>query len=149
VNNKIYCFFGISEERPNESLIEYLDLDDIKEGWVEVNYINKTSFKTLTYMSCVNLNDAELLIIGGNINDKISNEKLIYYNAQSNELYELNKDLPESDNKNYLFSQNIMFNLFLNGKIISFINIDDSNQVHIIDNELKYDLYLSPNLSNL
>ena len=146
VNNKIYCFFGISEERPNESLIEYLDLDDIKKGWIEINYINKTSFKILTFMSCVNLNDAELLIIGGNINDKISNEKLIYYNAQSNELYELDKDLPESDNKNYIFSQNIMFNLFLNGKIISFINIDDFNQVHIIDNELKYDLYLSPNL---
>ncbi len=146
VNNKIYLFFGISEERPNESLIEYLDLDNIKKGWIEVNYINKASFKILTYMSCVNLNDAELLIIGGNINDNISNEKLIYFNVQSNELYELNKDLPESDNKNYVFSQNIMFNLFLNGKTISFINIDDYNQVHIIDNELKYDLYLSPNI---
>ena len=48
-------------------------------------------------MSCVNLNDSELLIIGGKINDNISNEKIIYYNAQSNELYDLDKDLPESD----------------------------------------------------
>jgi hypothetical protein len=149
VNNKIYCLFGISEERPDESLIEYLDLDDLKNGWAEVNYVNQTSFKLLTCMSCVNLNDAELLIIGGKLEDKNSNEKLVYYNVQSKELYELDKDLPESENRNYLFTQNIMFNLFLNGKIISFINIDDSNQVHIIDNELKYDLYLSPNLSNL
>ena len=73
-------------------------------------------------MSCVNLNEPELLIIGGKINDNISNEKLIYYNVQSKELYELDKDLPESENKNYLFSQNNMFNLFLNGKVISFIN---------------------------
>jgi hypothetical protein len=146
VNNKIYCLFGISEERPNESLIEYLDLDDLKNGWVEVNYINQTSFKLLTGMSCVNLNDAELLIIGGKLEDKNSNEKLVYYNVQSKELYELDKDLPESENKNYFFTQNIMFNLFLNGKTISFINIDDFNQVHIIDNELRYDLYLSPNI---
>ena len=109
-------------------------------------FINKTSFQLLTCMSCVNLNDVELLIIGGKKNDKIPNEKLIYYNVQSKELYELDIDLPESENKNYLFTHNNMFNLFLNGKIISFINIDDYNQVHVIDNELRYDLYLSPNL---
>ena len=104
------------------------------------------SFSVLTCVSCVNLNDSELLIIGGKINDNIPNEKLIYYNIETKELFELNKDLPESDNKKYLFTQNIMFNLFLNGNIISFINIDDNNQVHIIDNDLKYDLYLAPNL---
>ena len=37
-----------------------------------------------------------------------------------------------------------MFNVFLNGDIISYTNIDDNNQVHILDNELKYDLYLTP-----
>ena len=146
INNKIYCLFGISEEKKDKSLIEYLDLENINKGWIEVNYINNSSFKILTCISCVNLNDSELLIIGGKINDSISNEKLIYYNVQSKELYELDKDLPESENKNYLFTQNNMFNLFLNGKIISFINIDDNNQVHIIDNELKYDLYLAPKL---
>ena len=146
VNTKIYCLFGISEEKPDKSLIEYLDLDNLNQGWIDINYNNNAFFKILTYMSCVNLNDSELLIIGGKINDNISNEKIIYYNAQSNELYDLDKDLPESDNKTYLFSQNNMFNLFLNGKIISFINIDDYNQVHIIDNELKYDLYLSPKI---
>ena len=48
-------------------------------------------------MSCVKLNDSELLIIGGKINDNNSNEKLIYYNVQANELYELEKNLPEYD----------------------------------------------------
>ena len=147
VNNRIYCLFGNSEERFDDSLIEYLDLDNIDKGWVEINYINNTSFKKITCMSCVNLNDTELLIIGGKINDNIPNEKLIYYNIQSKELCELDKDLPESDNKIYLFTKNIMFNLFLDGKIITFINIDDNNQIHIIDNELKYNLYLAPNLN--
>ena len=146
VNNKIYCLFGICDEKKDKSLIEYLDLDKVNKGWIEVDFINNMSFNILTCMSCVNLNDSELLIIGGKINDGISNEKMIYFNLESKELFELDKDLPESDNKTYLFTENIMFNLFLNGNTISFINIDDNNQVHIIDNDLKYDLYLAPNL---
>ena len=39
-----------------------------------------------------------------------------------------------------------MFNLFVNGEIISFANIDNNNQVHVLDNELCYDLYLTPKL---
>ena len=95
---------------------------------------------------CVNLNDCELLIIGGLIEDNVPNQKLLYYNVQKNEFIELNKDLPDSDVKKYLFSKNIMFNLFLKDEVISFTNIDDNNQVHILDNELKYDLYLAPKL---
>ena len=146
INNKIYCLFGLNEESKDDSKIEYLDLDDLNNGWVEINYINNTSFTLLTCMSCVNLDNAEMLIIGGMKNDNTPNEKLIYYNIESKELYELDKDLPESDNKKYLFTNNNMFNLFLNGNKISFINIDDNRQIHIIDNELKYDLYLAPNI---
>ena len=144
VMNKIYCFLGISEERPKESLVEFLDLDNLYQGWTEVQYDNQTSFTVLTGMSCVNLNDSELFIIGGLINDELPNEKLLYFNTEQNELFELNKDLPDSEDKHYLFTKNTMFNLFLNGNIISFTNIDDNNQVHILDNELKYDLYLTP-----
>jgi len=146
VGNKVYIFFGLCLERKNESLIEYLDMDNISQGWVELTYQNKTSFNLLTYMSCVNLNDCELLIIGGLIEDNVPNQKLLYYNVQKNEFIELNKDLPDSDVKKYLFSKNIMFNLFLKDEVISFTNIDDNNQVHILDNELKYDLYLAPKL---
>ena len=146
VMNKIYCFLGISEERPNESLVEFLDLDNLYQGWIEVKFDNQTSFTVLTGMSCVNLNDSELFIIGGLINDELPNEKLLYFNTEQNELFELNKDLPDSEDKHYLFTKNTMFNLFLNGNIISFTNIDDNNQVHILDNELKYDLYLTPKI---
>ena len=146
IGNKIYCFFGLSLERKNESLIEYLDMDNISKGWNEIKYDNKTSFNTLTYMSCVNLNDCELLIIGGLIEDNLPNQKLLYFNAQKNEFIELNKDLPDSDIKKYLFSKNMMFNLFVKESKIYFTNIDDNNQVHILDNDLKYDLYLAPNM---
>jgi myosin heavy subunit len=144
VGEKIYCFLGLCEERPNESIIEFLDLNNLNEGWTEVKYSNQSTFKVLTGMSCVNLNDSELFIIGGLINDEIPNEKLLYFNTEQNELFELNKELPDSEDKNYLFTKNTMFNVFLNGKIISYTNIDDNNQVHILDNELKYDLYLTP-----
>ena len=144
VGEKIYCFLGLSEERPNESIVEFLDLNNLNKGWTEVKYENQTSFNVLTGMSCVNLNDSELFIIGGLVNDEIPNEKLLYFNTEQNELFELNKDLPDSEDKNYLFTKNTMFNVFLNGNIISYTNIDDNNQVHILDNELKYDLYLTP-----
>ena len=146
IANKIYCFFGLSLERKNQSLIEYLDMVNINIGWKEIKYENKTSFNILSYMSCVNLNDCELLIIGGLIEDNLPNQKLLYFNTQKNEFIELNKDLPDSDIKKYLFSKNIMFNLFVKENTIYFTNIDDNNQVHILDNDLKYDLYLAPNL---
>ena len=142
--SKIYCFLGLSKERPNESIVEFLDLNNLSEGWTEVKFENQTSFDVLTGMSCVNLNDNELFIIGGLVDDKTPNEKLLYFNTEQNELFELNKDLPDSEDKNYLFTKNTMFNVFLNGNIISYTNIDDNNQVHILDNELKYDLYLTP-----
>ena len=144
VGEKIYCFLGLSKERPNESIVEFLDLNNLSEGWTEVKFENQTSFDVLTGMSCVNLNDKELFIIGGLVDDKTPNEKLLYFNTEQNELFELNKDLPDSEDKNYLFTKNTMFNVFLNGNIISYTNIDDNNQVHILDNELKYDLYLTP-----
>ena len=144
VGEKIYCFLGLSEERPKDSIVEFLDMKNISKGWTKVEYENQTSFDILTGMSCVNLNDSELFIIGGLVNDEIPNEKLLYFNTEQNELFELNKDLPDSEDKNYLFTKNTMFNVFLNGDIISYTNIDDNNQVHILDNELKYDLYLTP-----
>ena len=144
VGEKIYCFLGLSEERPNESLVEFLYLNNLSKGWTEVKYENQTSFNILTGMSCVNLNDSQLFIIGGLFNDEIPNEKLLYFDTEQSELFELNKDLPDSKDKNYLFTKNTMFNVFLNGNIISYTNIDDNNQVHIFDNELKYNLYLTP-----
>ena len=144
VGNIIYCFFGICPERPGELIIEFLDMDNLQKGWEEVKFENKTNFESIYGMSCINLNDNEFLIIGGMIGEGVPNEKLLYYNIEQKEFIELEKNLPESENKCYLFTQNTMFNLFVNGEMISFTNIDDNNQVHVLDNELRYDLYLVP-----
>jgi N-acetylneuraminic acid mutarotase len=146
IGNKIYCFFGISKEKPNKSIVECLDLDNIEEGWKEIDFINDAGCDVISGMSCINLNDNELLIIGGLINDKIPNEKLLYFNIEEKKLKKIEKNLPDSDDKVYIFTQNTMFNLFVNGEIISFANIDNNNHVHILDNDLCYDLYLTPTL---
>ena len=146
IGNKIYCFFGISKEKPNKSIVECLDLDNIEEGWKEIDFINDAGYDVISGMSCINLNDNELLIIGGLLNDKIPNETLLYFNIEEKKLKKIEKNLPDSDDKVYIFTQNTMFNLFVNGEIISFANIDNNNHVHILDNDLCYDLYLTPKL---
>ena len=146
IGNKIYCFFGISKEKPNKSIVEYLDLDNIEEGWKEIDFINDAGCDIISGMSCINLNDKELLIIGGLLNDKIPNETLLYFNIEEKKLKKIEKNLLDSDDKVYIFTQNTMFNLFVNGDIISFANIDNNNHVHILDNDLCYDLYLTPKL---
>ena len=146
IGNKIYCFFGNSKENPNKSVVEYLDLDSVEEGWIEIDFENQAEFGVIAGMSCINLNDNELLIIGGIINNNIPNEKLLYFNIETKKVMKLDKNLPDSEDKVYLFTQNTMFNLFVNGEIISFANIDDNNQVHVLNNELCYDLYLTPKI---
>ena len=147
IGNKLYCFFGISKEKPNKSIVECLDLENVKEGWIEVNFKNNTNYNVISGMSSINLNDKELLIIGGLLNDKIPNETLLYFNIEEKILNKIEKNLPDSEDKVYIFTQNTMFNLFVNGEIISFANIDNNNNVHILDNDLCYDLYLTPKIN--
>ena len=139
--------FGISKQKPNKSIVEYLDLDNIKEGWIDVNFKNNTNYNVISGMSCINLNDNELLIIGGLLNDKIPNETLLYFNIEDKVLNKIEKNLPDSEDNVYIFTQNTMFNFFVNGEIISFANIDNNNNVHILDNDLCYDLYLTPKIN--
>ena len=144
IENKIYSFFGIiKDKKESKSPILCLDLEN-NGSWEEIKFENNAEFKTLYGMSCTNLNDNELLIIGGIVDDKYPNDKLMYFNLEKNNLTKLDKSLPESEDKNYIFTQNTQFNLFLDGDIILYANIDNNNQVHIIDNELHYDLYLTP-----
>ena len=68
----------------------------------------------------------------------------MYFNLENKKLLKLDKSLPESENKKFVFTENTQFNIFINGDIILYANIDNNNQIHIIDNELHYDLYLTP-----
>ena len=144
IGNKIYSLFGIIKDKKEiESPLLCLDLDN-SDKWEEIKFENDAGFKNIYGMSCTNFNDNELLIIGGIIDDKYPNDKLMYYNFEKRKLIKLDNSLPESEDKNYIFTQNNQFNFFLDGDIILYANIDNNNQIHIIDNELHYDLYLTP-----
>ena len=146
IGNKIYSFFGIAKEgkENRKSPILCLDLEKENGEWEYIDFKNEADFQILSGMSCINLNDNELLIIGGIIDNNIPNDKLMYFNLENKKLLKLDKSLPESENKNYVFTQNNQFNIFLDDNMILYSNIDNNNQVHIIDNELHYDLYLAP-----
>ena len=144
IGNKIYSLFGIiKDKKDSQSPLLCLDLDN-NDKWEEIKFENDAEFKIIYGMSCTNFNDNELLIIGGIIDDKYPNDKLMYYNFEKRKLIKLDNSLPESEDKNYIFTQNNQFNFFLDGDIILYANIDNNNQIHIIDNELHYDLYLTP-----
>ena len=146
IGNKIYSFFGIAKEgkENDKSPILCLDLDNMDKKWEYIKYEKEADFNILSGMSCTNLNDNELLIIGGIFDDEIPNDKLMYFNLENKKLLKLDKSLPESENKKFVFTENTQFNIFINGDIILYANIDNNNQIHIIDNELHYDLYLTP-----
>ena len=149
IGNKLYSFFGvIKDNKEKQSPLLCLDLDSDNAEWEEIKFENNADFKTLEGMSVINLNDKELLIIGGIIDDKEPNDKLMYFNFENKKLIKLDKSLPEAEDKKFIFTQNTQFNLFIDGDIILYANIDNNNQVHIIDNELHYDLYLTPGEPN-
>ena len=146
IGNKIYSLFGIAKEgkENDKSPILCLDLDDKDRKWEYIEFEKEEDFKILSGMSCTNLNDNDLLIIGGIFDDEIPNDKLIHFNLENKKLSKLDKSLPESKNKKYIFTQNTQFNIFIDRDNVLYANIDDNNQIHIIDKELHYDLYLTP-----
>ena len=84
----------------------------------------------------------EILIFEGNLNGNIVNERIIYYCEDNNEWIEFDKIYPDSNEKNYLFTENNnIFKLFLVDRLISYTNIDVRNCVDDINNEFKYYLY--------
>ncbi len=64
----MYSFFGniglITDSNYSKD-IEYLDLKDIKKGWVKLNYENKSEIDFKTYLNIVEINNDLILIYGG------------------------------------------------------------------------------------
>ena len=145
IGNKIYSLFGIAKEgkENDKSPILCLDLENKDKKWEYIKFEKEKDFKILSGMSCANLNDNDLFIIGGIFDEEIPNDKLLYFNLENKKL-KLYKSLPESENKKYVFTQNSQFNIFIDGDNVLYANIDNNNQIHIIDNKLHYELYLTP-----
>ena len=142
VNDVVYVFFGYSPEKKKcLDSVEYLDMKNVEEGW-KVIELNEKQFE-LKGVSVARLGAREMIIVGGENGKGEANKNMIYFNADEKKMTKLEKTLPEGDKKKeYLFKKNSMFNFFAEGDTICYANIDDDNCVHVIDNNLKYELFM-------
>ena len=142
VNDVVYVFFGYSPEKKKcLDSVEYLDMKNVEEGWKLIE-LNEKQFE-LKGVSVARLGAREMIIVGGENGKGEANKNMIYFNVDEKKMTKLEKTLPEGDKKKeYLFKKNSMFNFFAEGDTICYANIDDDNCVHVIDNNLKYELFV-------
>ena len=142
VNDVVYVFFGYSPEKKKcLDSVEYLDMKNMEEGWKLIE-LNEKQFE-LKGVSVARLGAREMIIVGGENGKGEANKNMIYFNVDEKKMTKLEKTLPERDKKKeYLFKKNSMFNFFAEGDTICYANIDDDNCVHVIDNNLKYELFM-------
>ena len=142
VNDVVYVFFGYSPEKKKcLDSVEYLDMKNVEEGWKLIE-LNEKQFE-LKGVSVARLGAREMIIVGGENGKGEANKNMIYFNVDEKKMTKLEKTLPERDKKKeYLFKKNSMFNFFAEGDTICYANIDDDNCVHVIDNNLKYELFV-------
>ena len=142
VNNVVYVFFGYSPEKKKcLDSVEYLDMKNVEEGWKLIE-LNEKQFE-LKGVSVARLGAREMIIVGGENGKGEANKNMIYFNVDEKKMTKLEKTLPEGNKKKeYLFKKNSMFNFFAEGDTICYANIDDDNCVHVIDNNLKYELFV-------
>ena len=142
VNDVVYVFFGYSPEKKKcLDSVEYLDMKNMEEGWKLIE-LNEKQFE-LKGVSVARLGAREMIIVGGENGKGEANKNMIYFNVDEKKMTKLEKTLPEGDKKKeYLFKKNSMFNFFAEGDTICYANIDDDNCVHVIDNNLKYELFV-------
>lgn len=142
VNDVIYVFFGYSPlKKKCLSSVEYIDMKNVQDGWKLIE-LDEKQFE-LKGVSVARLGSREMIIVGGENVEGVANKNMIYFNADEKKMTKLDKTLPEGDKKkSYLFKKNNMFNFFAEGDTICYANIDDDNCVHVIDNNLKYELFM-------
>jgi hypothetical protein len=64
----IYALFGLEGNYSKPSytdIIEILDLTDVKQGWMKINYYNKARMDLKVYLNFYPLNDFLMLVYGG------------------------------------------------------------------------------------
>ncbi len=143
---KIFIFFGIenNNENNNKNSIEYLNLDEIKNGWKIINLNYKENLSELKGCSGINLGNNEIVILGGNNNGKNTN-KMFNINLNNNKISLVNESIPISNNKKndfYTFNKFSMFKKYVINENVYYINFDDENEVHLVNDELKNNIFI-------
>ena len=142
---KIFIFFGIENNNENnKNSIEYLNLDEIKNGWKIINLNYKENLSELKGCSGINLGNNEIVILGGNNNGKNIN-KMFNINLNNNKISLVNESIPISNNKKndyYTFNKFSMFKKYVINENVYYINFDDENEVHLVNDELKNNIFI-------
>ena len=93
----MYVLFGIEGNFINSNYIdsiEVLDLTNIREGWIKVNYQNKANMDLKCYLNIYRLNEEMFLIYGG-MEGRVSKRNVCLFNTAKNEVTKIGKELME------------------------------------------------------
>jgi hypothetical protein len=93
----MYVLFGIEGNYINSNYIdsiEVLDLTNIRQGWMKVNYQNKANMDLKCYLNIYKLND-ELFLIFGGMEGRLSKRNVCVYNTSKDEVTKIGKELME------------------------------------------------------
>ena len=93
----IYALFGIEGNYSKPSFtdsIEILDLTDIKQGWMKINYNNKARMDLKVYLNFYPLNDFLMLVYGG-LENRDNKRNACVYNLVKAEMTKIDKNLME------------------------------------------------------
>ena len=93
----MYALFGVegnfSKPTYTDS-IEILDLTELKQGWMKINYNNKSRMDLKCFLNLYPLNDFLMLIYGGLLNREMKRDACIY-NLVKAEMTKIDKNLME------------------------------------------------------
>ena len=93
----IYALFGIEGNYSKPSFtdsIEILDLTDVKQGWMKINYNNKARMDLKVYLNFYPLNDFLMLVYGG-LENRDNKRNACVYNLVKAEMTKIDKNLME------------------------------------------------------
>ena len=94
----MYCLFGVEGSYINSNYsdtIEVLDLTEIKQGWMKINYNNKARMDFKNHLNIYPLNDFLILIYGA-MESRHSNRNACVYHLVKAEMSEVDKNLMEN-----------------------------------------------------
>ena len=93
----MYVLFGVEGEYQKPTYtdsIEVLDLTEIKQGWMKINYNNKASMDLKCFLNIYPLNDFLMLIYGG-LESRQSKRNACIFNLVKDEMTKIDKNLLE------------------------------------------------------
>ena len=93
----MYALFGVEGsflKALYTDTIEILDLTELKQGWMKINYNNKSRMDLKCFLNLYPLNDFLMLIYGGLENRELKRDACVY-NLVKAEMTKIDKNLME------------------------------------------------------